>query len=131
MTEARTFADVEALLVAALEAVLPSTSVVTRLPADLEAALPVARVAAVGGRDRGVTDTCRVDVDTFAADRPTSHDLAQACRATLHALRHTTTVDGWLVDRVITEVRPMWVDYQNDRVQRYVATYTVETRAHV
>ena len=120
------FADVEALLVDYLETTT-GVRTVTSLPAQLETALPVFRVTGVGGADDRVTDRTLVEVEAFAAQRGDARDLAETARQAMLAAAHTE-LDGWLVDTVQTESRPRWVDYANERVQRFLAMYGVATR---
>lgn len=129
LRESRRFADLETLLVGYLAAAT-GVRTVTTLPATLEEDLPVYRVSGVGGNDDRLTDRVTVDVEAFAADRGASHDLAEDARQALHAAAHTA-LDGWLIDTVTTEARPMWIDYANDHVQRFIATYGVATRVRV
>ena len=123
------FADVEALVVDHLETVT-GTRTVTKLPELLEAAMPIYRVGVVGGVDDKLTDRARIQVESFAATRADSADLAEVAREAMHGLAHTV-VAGWLVDTTETLSRPMWVDYANDHVQRFVATYQVDSRIRV
>lgn len=122
----RTFADIEALVVAYLEA-QTGVRTVTELPNLLEAALPIIRVSAVGGVDDKITDRIRLTVETFAAARTASHDAAEVARMWMHLLAHAV-VSGWVIDTVETVTRPVWVDYANDHVHRFLATYELTTR---
>ena len=120
------FADIESLLIAHLEARL-SVRAVTRLPAKFELALPIIRVTRTGGPDDGLNDRARIDVETFAATRPASWDLSEDARQAMLGAAHTV-VAGRLIDTVSTDTGPRWVDYANDSVQRYMASYTVTSR---
>jgi hypothetical protein len=120
------FADVESLLVTHLEARL-AVRATTRLPAKFETALPIIRVTRVGGPDDGLNDFARITVETFAATRPASWDLAEDARQAMLAASHTV-VSGRLIDTVSTDGAPVWVDYANDSVQRFLASYTVVSR---
>lgn len=123
------FADAEALFISALSGVDGVSRTVTRLPAAerLTAALPLVRVHRVGGADDRLTDTARVDLETFAADYDTASALARTVHTAALALGNTV-VDGVLVDTVETVSAPMWVDYENPNVQRFVATYEAAVR---
>lgn len=123
------FADAEAVFVTAMSTVDGLTRVATRLPAAeaLTAALPMLRVQRIGGADDRLTDTARLDLETFAATYDTASDLARRVHTTALALAHTT-VAGVLIDTVETVSGPMWVDYENQDVQRFVATYEAAVR---
>jgi hypothetical protein len=128
------YADVEAVVIGYLSS-LGVGRVTARLPADLAAALPVVLVERIpGGTDDGITDTAHVDVATFVAREPSNPnragavDLAERVRAALLALRHRD-VGGVLVDTVETLTPPAWVDYADDHVTRFVATYELTLRA--
>lgn len=121
------FVDTEWAIATHLAAVLTPIRVVTELPAHVEDALPVVRVAGAGGPDDRLTARERIDVECFAATRADARDLAERARIAMHATSHTV-VGGWLIDRVSTEAGPFWADYANDAVRRYVATYLVESR---
>jgi hypothetical protein len=101
--------------------------VVTVLPATLEDQLPVTRVTRGPGSDDGVTDSPLIDVETFAATRTAMWTLAEQTRQALHDLAGTS-VDGVLFDSVRTASGPVWVDYENRKVQRAVASYRVTLR---
>lgn len=130
--------DVEAVLVRRLRDALrplmdPDGSrklgVATDTPADLKGRWFV-RVQVVTGSDDGLTDSPMVDVETFAPTREDSSDLAMTTRRVLLAMAGTdTSPDGrQLFDTVRTATRPVWVDYRNPDVQRFVATYWVTSR---
>lgn len=123
------FADAEAVFLAGMATVDGLARVVTRLPAAerLVEALPLVRVQRVGGADDRLTDTARLDLDTFAADYDSASALARAVHTAALALAHTV-VSGVLIDTVETVSGPMWVDYENQDVQRFVATYEAAVR---
>ena len=119
------YADVEAVVVAHLSSTVAATS--AALPEDLEGSLPRNRVAVGGGSDDGITDEALVDVESFAGTRAAAADLAEDTRQALLALG-ASNAGGALVDWVRTATRPVWVDYQNPAVHRFVATYRVALR---
>ena len=123
------FADLESLVVARLEAVT-GIRAVTELPNLLEAAMPIYRVTGIGGVDDKITDRVRLTVESFAVLRADSYDMSETARQTLHTMAHTVS-SGWLVDAVETLTRPTWIDYANEHVQRFIATYQVDTRVRV
>lgn len=123
--------DIEAVLVSALSGL---GRVGTRTPANLLTALPYVQVQRIhGGADDRVTDTARVDVDVFTARDPTNPNrgaaflLSEQVRALMLSLRHTE-VDGVLIDTVETLTAPAWLDYGDEHVNRYLATYELTSR---
>lgn len=125
------FADVEWLVTLHLRGQLAASgvSVVTELPLQLVERLPMVRVLGAGGHDDRITSRERVDVESYAVTRGQARELAEQVRTAMHAASHTV-VEGWLIDLVHTEAGPMWLDYQNENVRRYLATYLVLTRVH-
>lgn len=123
------FADTEYLIALYLRGVFAPIRVVTELPSQMEEQVPVIRVGGAGGSDDRLCSTERLDVEAFTATRVQARELAERVRTAMHAASHTV-VDGWLIDHVSTEAGPIWLDYQNDRVHRYLATYQVESRIH-
>lgn len=121
------FADIEGLYSVHLAAVL-GCRVVTVLPAGFETALPIIRVGTAGGVDDQLTIRMRLDVETFAATRPLSRDLAEQARAAIRATSHTVLGNGWLIDVAETLNSPFWVDYADDRVRRYMSIYQISSR---
>lgn len=128
------FVDAEALLADYLETAT-SIRTGTALPEKLEEALPICRVTGIGGTDDRITDRVRVTVESFAALRTDAHDQAEAARMLMLALAHTQLRDaggsGWVIDTVETLSRPTWIDYANDHVQRFIATYELTSRVRV
>lgn len=128
------FADIEAAVITALAALPGVTRVSTTTPADLAGSLPMIQVQRVGGADDLVTDTARVDVQTFTPTDPTNPNrgsaiqLAERVRAAVHALRHTA-VGAVVIDTAETVVAPQWVDYADEHVTRFVGTYEFTLRA--
>lgn len=100
--------------------------VVTFLPSDLQARLPLLRVRSLGGSDDEVTDISRVAVDAYAATRDQAWDLARGARHDL-VDRPTATAAG-LLDRAETEVGPQEIPYGNRAVRYVTATYRLHAR---
>jgi hypothetical protein len=121
------YADVEALLVAYLTPLTGIRGVSVDLPADVLARLPFVQVNRVSGGDDYITDSATVDVDCFAATRVSASAVARTVHAAMMRLRHTA-VAGVLVDSVETISGPQWINYEDENLQRYVATYLVESR---
>jgi hypothetical protein len=120
---ARQYVDVERLLVTWLNGHL-GVRCVTDLPATLP--LPIIQVGRIGGTDtdRGV-DIAMVDIECYAADRPSAQDLAERVRNALRYLVPGTNVSGTYVARVDTVSGPARRPYDNTNVTRYVATYSL------
>lgn len=101
--------------------------VVTRLPGDLAAQMPVTRITRGPGDDDGVTDSPLLDVETFAATEDGMWTLAEDTRQTILALAGTVA-GGALIDTVSTVTGPVAVDYENPAVHRAVASYRFALR---
>ena len=119
--------DIELVVGTWLRASLPTARVVTKLPATLETAMPLVWVARGPGSDDGITDSPLVDVAAFAATRAGMWQLAEDARQAMHELAGKV-VAGDLVDTVDTAVGPVWLDYENDAVNRAVASYRLALR---
>lgn len=119
------YADVEALLVAYLASVPGVQGVSVELPNPV--ALPAVMITRIGGGDDYITDSARVDVDSFNTTRAAAGATARSVHAQMMKLRHTS-VQNVLVDHVETVTGPMWVPYQDELLKRYVATYLIQTR---
>lgn len=106
---------------------------VTKLPAELEANLPLYRVTRGPGSDNKITESVLLDVETFvrndntAAAEDALWSAAEDARQAIHALGGQV-VDGSLVDTANTATAPTIVDYGNDKVLRAVASYRLEFR---
>lgn len=107
-----------------LLASLGSTVLVT--PATLVPPLIVVR--RVGGQDSYITDRCRLQVQTFGNTHIQARDLAEACRQKVLASPGADLVAGVAVDRAATESAPVFVDYGQPSIHRYVATYRLDFR---
>jgi hypothetical protein len=117
--------DVEQLLIPWLSSTL-SARALTDVPADLLAALPVIRVARIGGADDDNNprfDAATVTVDWFGADRTAASDLAQAGHHALRVLLPRMTFNGVTVTFVQTISAPSWRPWDDTDVRRYGATY--------
>lgn len=121
------YADVEALLVAYLAPTPGVRGASVDLPQDVLQRLPFIQINRVSGGDNYITDEATVDVESFASTRTAASAVARTVHAAMMKLRHTS-VGGVLVDSVETITGPMWINYQDENLQRYVATYLVESR---
>lgn len=95
-------------------------------PPDLFAKLPFVRLRDIGGNDDGLTDFPLVDVDVFHFTFDQARALAKGIRARLLSYPHHagTTV----LDKVRTAMRPHDVPWDDDRVARFYASYTISAR---
>jgi hypothetical protein len=88
---------------------------------------PLIVIRRVGGYDNKVTDIPRLQVQTFGNTHVQARDLAEACRQTILASPATPVV-GVSIDQAITETAPVFVDYGQPAIHRYVGTYRLEYR---
>lgn len=124
----RAFVEVQGLLVNYFTGLGVYAGVSTKTPANLLNVLPFARIQRIGGVDTTVEDEAHIDIDTFAATEAAACDLAMSARESMFGLNNKV-IDGSLIDKVRTLIAPVWVDWQDENVQRYVATYTLCVRA--
>lgn len=89
---------------------------------------PLIVVRRVGGYDTYVTDRCRLEIQTFGSNHAQARDLAEACRQKVLAAPGAALVAGVIIDRTFTETAPVFVDYGQPAIHRYVATYALEYR---
>lgn len=127
----RLWPDVEALLCQWIAANVPGVATVATktpsAPAGFDGTnTPFVQVHRIGGRDDRISDAARIDIDVYATEEE-AHDISELIRQSLRRLSGTS-FNGQTIDRVITEVAPGYFDFVNTEVQRYIATYTVETR---
>lgn len=117
------YADVERALVPALAAAT-GHRVVTDLPADLGADLPLYQVAKVGGS--GIApgfDYVEIDVDAYGGDREGAVAAAEAARWYLTRELVGPLGESMTVTRVRADALPRIVLYENPALRRAVATY--------
>lgn len=88
---------------------------------------PLIAIRRVGGADSLIIDVPRVQVQTFGSTRAQSRDAAEACRQIILA-SPATGFDGVSIDHAWTETAPVWADYGDQNLQRYVATYRIALR---
>lgn len=95
--------------------------------------LPYRLVTRVAGSDNRITDSAVVSVHTFAA---TITAAATEARATHHRMLSLGPQDDVVmpdstivrVECVDTHQGPLWVDYEDDTIKRYVARYEINLR---
>lgn len=118
------FPDVETAL---LELFADLATCGTATPSDFGASsLPFIRVIRIGGGDDRYTDSPRIGIDAFGADRMAAYNLAESVRQML--LAFPLVVSAGVIDRVITNTGPMEVDWGNINIRRFYAAYTVLLR---
>ena len=98
----------------------------TVTPSNLQGVLPFIRVQRFGGADDLLTDTARVAVDYFAATYADAQAGAEAVRQRL-ITRPLVTAPG-VIDRVTTTLAPHEIPWDDPKVRRFTATYTVSAR---
>lgn len=115
--------DVEAVLIAWLEANVEDVRASTETPPDLDGRLPWLQVVRVSGPYDGYRlDRPVVDIDTFASDGPSAAALALQVQDLLHSRLRGAVADGAVFSRVRTDASPRAVPYDNPAMRRYAAT---------
>ncbi len=94
--------------------------VVTDLPADLDAALPVVQVTRIGGAmvHPALLDGPRMDVDVYAASRAQASEIARKIAGKVHTLRGQAG-GGAVITDVREEIGVGWRPDLNDRIRRF------------
>lgn len=95
-------------------------------PPALLSKLPYVRVRDIGGNDDGLTDAPLIDVDVFHQTFDQARDLAKGIQAQLLAYPHR--IGSVTIDHVETAMRPHDVPWDDDRIARFYASYTISTR---
>lgn len=123
--------DVEDIVIAYLSPLVAAGSCAARVPAD-PIPLPFILVQRVAGGNDYVWDYATLDVDFLAASQTAASDLAIQGH---HMMRQLTPKNLLAVDGANTSIchieydqTPIWVDYQDPIVMRYVARYTIAVR---
>jgi hypothetical protein len=93
---------------------------------------PFYLVRRVSGREDMVSDYPTMSVHVFADTRTHAHDAARLMHVKMKALdaKVAVTVEGhdYSVDFVDVDEVPIWVDYDDKTVHRYVGRYTLGLR---
>lgn len=117
--------------------------VVTELPANLEASLPVVEVERIGGTAAypSLLDRPRMDVWCYAgatgtagqpgyvSPRVAARNLAEQVRAALLFQLPGQSAAGGFVAQVTEQQAPVWRPFDNTDVRRFQATYTFAIRS--
>ena len=123
MSDLAAFPDIE---LAVMQTVTDLGTTGTATPPTLSASLPFIRVNRIGGPDSRFIDTARVDVDCFAADRPTSYALAESVRQRLLNIPHV--VAAGRIDSVVTNSGPREIPWGDPALRRFTASYSITAR---
>lgn len=125
-----TFVDAEEMVRAYLLPLMVdggyATRIVTELPANFEKFLPMIQVERISGPDTVPSiDQPVIDVEAFAADRPSAKALADRVRVALRYGMCGFQYAGAVVASVDTVQGPGWRPYDNTVLRRVGATYRI------
>lgn len=116
--------DIEAALIAWLEANSDAEAASTETPPDLDDHLPWLQVVRIGGPYDGYRrDQPTVDIAAYHSTGPAAAALALDVQRLLHEELQGATTGGVVFSRVETATGPHWVPYDNPGIRRYEATY--------
>lgn len=116
------FPDIQAIAVALLTPLAPT---VFARPSEITP--PLIQVFRAGGGDDGLTDYPRLEVQTFGGSYTEGIKLAEGARQYILA-SEATQVSGCVIDWARTETGPVYVEYGDPGIDRYVASYTLALR---
>lgn len=120
-----TYQSVERLLIPWLASQL-SVRVVAETPADLASVVPLLQITGISGSDYTPTfDYRNMDVDSYAATRGESEDLAIRARQALMFILPGLAIGGAVITSVRTIMVPTWTPYDDTDLRRFTAAYTV------
>lgn len=123
MSPLTAFPDIES---AVMELLADLATNGTVAPSDLTA--PFNRITRYGGADNFITDTARVDVDSFAPTRQVAYALAESVRQRM--LGFPWVLTNAVIDRVSTDAGPHEVAWGDPNVRRFTTAFQVLTRRH-
>jgi len=90
---------------------------------------PFYLIRRITGKEDMISDHATVSIHCFADTRTAAHDAARAMHAKMKLLNAKVTVTvegvGYGVDYREVEEVPIWVDYDDKTVHRYVGRYTL------
>jgi hypothetical protein len=116
--------DIEAVLIAWLEAHVDDVRASTETPPDLDSRLPWLQVVRLGGPYDGFRrDQPTVDIVAFASNGPAASSLALQVQDLLHEQLEGSVAGGAVINRIDTVTGPHHVPYDNPGMRRYEATY--------
>lgn len=119
----REFPDVEAVLIALIQAAGIVTQVGGDLPENLQYRMPFALVVRSGGNDNGVSDFPTVDVELYTSLKTDGKQLSERLRQHL-----TRPMPGWPLDRIETIGAITEMPFGGRNVRRWSNTFRVATR---
>lgn len=117
--------DAEGAVQAWFQSRFPAVRVVTELPNQLEAALPVYKVLGLGGPMKLSLTTARMEVQAFGADRRTARQLAVSALSAARRELPGQIVNSVAFVSVQVTVAPHVVEYDNPNVRRAVVEFDV------
>jgi hypothetical protein len=88
--------------------------------------LPAHEIYSVGGTETGPLRYDRISIATYATGRTSAKEAAERAKALI--MRKGQMTSTGLIDSVRVESEPVPVKY-SDEVNRFIATYRVDTRA--
>lgn len=125
--------DVEDLVIAYLQPLVNAGQVLAvsaRMPEN--PVMPFILVQRVAGGDDYIWDHATVSVHSFSNTQTSASDVARAAHHMMRALdpKVTVDVDGCAAQVTHIEVSetPMWRDYDDPLIMRYVARYLIDVR---
>lgn len=120
------FPDIETLLMGLLASLGTCvTATGPTLDTDIQTT-PTIRIVRTGGGDDRITDKARVSIDVFAKDWATAQSTAEAVRQALLVYPIKTSLG--VIDEVITNTGPAEIPWDNPRVFRRNASFTISMR---
>lgn len=117
--------------------IAPAGQVAARLPVDLTPGsmtplLPFVLVQRVAGGDDYITDHATIQVDSFHSDQTSASTIARQVHHAMRSLspKNVVVVNGVYasMNHIEFEQTPIWVDYEDPLVMRYVARYVIDVR---
>lgn len=128
MPDLAVFPNVEQAVVELLSDIFGDGAVGVVTPSNLADYGGYARVVRSGGSDDRISDTSRVDIDVFAANRSDAVNFAEQVRQRLLSWPHTLPITDCVIDRVETNLSPSVVPWSNTNLALVTATYAVTAR---
>ncbi len=125
----RLFPDAELLLIGLIRAMDATWRVVTDLPANMEAVLPVIQVTRIGGSTRyaALLDRPRMDIDVYASTRLAAATAARKIQSKMPTVRGITA-SGGVMTEVAEELGVSWRPDRNENVRRMGLIYNFTIR---
>lgn len=102
------------------------THVGTETPVSFDGRLPFVRAYKPDGAAYYLEQDAQIEVDVFASGRQVSYDLSEEIQARLQRL--PLVLSGLRVDRVDVDMTPVKLPWDNSKVVRFGATYTLSVR---